>query len=348
MAAPSFDTTPENQAGILHFFRQQLRYKPRAVTGVSLEGKTGIVTGASSGIGLETSRQLLDLGISKLILAVRNLEKGNAAAEDLAKGRNPPLKEGTIEVWKLDLDFYDSITAFAEKAKSLTRLDMVLMNAGLCPAKRVVNEQTKHDEIIQVNYLSTALLTLLLLPVIKATRLNQPGPTRVTFTSSEVAAWSKFKYDNGMNIIKTLDSSEKGSDTLSQMFNSKLLGQFFIAELAKRVPSSLAIINGASPGSIHDSQFNREIDQTFSGAMVKRVMKHIANTSANGARMMTDAIVKHGEETHGQFLSFQKLVPMAPIIYTDTGKKCSEQLWKETMEELAFVQPERLIESVSA
>ncbi|KAF5027021.1 hypothetical protein F66182_896 [Fusarium sp. NRRL 66182] len=348
MATPSFETTPEKQAGFLNYFRQQLGYKPEAVTDVSLEGKTAIVTGSNCGVGLETSRQLLDLGLSRLILAVRNEDKGNAAAADLAKGRNPPLKEGTIEVWKLDLDFYDSVVAFSERAKSLTRLDIAVLNAGLCPAKREFNQQTKHDEIIQVNYLSTALLALLLLPIIKTTRPNQPGPTRLTFTSSEVAAWSKFKFNSDMPILQALDAPAKDYDTTSHMMTSKLLGQFLITELAKRVPSSLAIINGASPGAIHDSQFNREIDQTFSGAMFKKVMRHVAYTSAVGARMITDASVKHGEETHGQFLSFQKLVPMAPIIYTEDGKRCREQLWKETLEELAFVQPEDQLKAVSA
>ncbi|GKU06455.1 short-chain dehydrogenase reductase family protein [Fusarium langsethiae] len=66
MTAPSFQTTPEGQAGFLHFFRQQLGYKPEAVTNANLAGKTAIVTGSSSGVGLETSRQLLDLGLSKL------------------------------------------------------------------------------------------------------------------------------------------------------------------------------------------------------------------------------------------------------------------------------------------
>jgi hypothetical protein len=71
----------------------------------------------------------------------------------------------------------------------------------------------------------------------------------------------------------------------------------------------VAIINGASPGSVHDSEFNRDLDKTTAGAVIKTVMRRIANTAAVGARMMTDAAVNHGEEVHGQFLSFQKVVP---------------------------------------
>ena len=306
---PSFDVTPEKPAGILRFISAQLTFKPVPVTDVDLTGKTAIVTGSNCGVGLEISRQLLNLGLDKLILAVRNEDKGKAAVIDLAAGRNPPLKDGTIEVWKLDLDSYDSVVSFGSRAKSLTRLDLIFLNAGIVLAKRAFNGETNHDEISQVNYLSTALLALSLLPTIKAARPNQPGPTRITFTLSEGAAWSKFKFDPNGSILKALDAPTKDYDTTAHMMTSKLLGQFFVADIAKRVPSSLAVINSASPGAIHDSQFNREINQTFVGAIFKRFHRHVANTSTVGAHMITDAALKHGEETHGQFLSFQKLVP---------------------------------------
>lgn len=70
------------------------------------------------------------------------------------------------------------------------------------------------------------------------------------------------------------------------------------------------LINGASPGAVHDSEFNRHFDKTFSGAAFKKlVLKHVGNTSELAARAITDAILNHGEETHGKFLSFQKVAP---------------------------------------
>lgn len=42
---------------------------------------------------------------------------------------------------------------------------------------------------------------------------------------------------------------------------------------------------------------------------MKMILRRVGNSSAVGARMITDAAVRHGEETRGQFLSFQKLVP---------------------------------------
>ncbi|KAI0386964.1 hypothetical protein F5Y04DRAFT_288770 [Hypomontagnella monticulosa] len=348
MAHASFDVTPAQQASFPRFMYRQLTFKPEVVSDVDLRGKTALVTGSNCGVGLETSRRLLDLGVSKLILAVRNEEKGKAAAAELSADR-PDLTPGTIEVWKLDLSVYDSVVAFAERvAKSLTRLDIAVLNAGLCPAKRVVNPATGHDEIIQVNYLSTALLAILLLPVAKAVWRNQPQPTRITLTLSETGVWARFPVGKEVPILGALDAPGKAADnTIDRMFVSKLLGQYFVSKLAGQVPASVAIINSASPGAIHDSQFNRDIDKTPAGPIIRAILRRVGNSSAVGARMITDAAVRHGEETHGHFLSFQKLVPLAPIIYTDEGKRISEQLWKETMDELSFAKVDEVVRNVS-
>lgn len=151
MAAPQFRVSPQKQASFPRYMYHQITTKPQAVEDVDLHGRTALVTGSNCGVGLETSRQLLDLGVSKLILAVRDEEKGRAAAADLLADRKdtPP---DTIEVWKLDFSAHDSVVSFAERAaKTLTRLDMAILNEGFGPKKRVVNESTDHDEIIQVN-----------------------------------------------------------------------------------------------------------------------------------------------------------------------------------------------------
>ncbi|RYP48692.1 hypothetical protein DL768_005472 [Monosporascus sp. mg162] len=341
---PQFDVAPEKEGSVFNFFYRQLTFTPKVVSGVSLAGKTALVTGANTGVGLEVSRQLLDLGVSKLILAVRNESKGQDAATNLSQGRN--LKDGAIEVWHLDLDSYDSITAFADRAKTLDRLDIIVLNAGLVLTKNELNKNTGHDETIQVNYLSTALLTVLLLPVAKSKRANQDGPTRITVTSSDVASWTRFKEKSNVPLLPSFDKPGVGNPT-DRMMVSKLLGQFFLSELARRVPPSVAVINCATPGMVHNSEFNREIDRTFGGKIAKVFMRRIGYTSAVGARHVTDAAVNHGEETHGQYLSTQKLKPMAPIIYTEEGKKISERLWSETMAELSFAKVQDIVNELS-
>ncbi|EGO56160.1 hypothetical protein NEUTE1DRAFT_101452 [Neurospora tetrasperma FGSC 2508] len=329
-ASSKFNVTPEQQASLPHFFYQQLTCKPKPVTGANLKGKTAIVTGSNTGIGLETSRQLLDLGVSKLILAVRNETKGEAAAANLTKGLRDANKQvtsrtSTIEVWNLDLSAYNSILAFCARAeKELSTLDIAVLNAGIGPAARCFNPHTGHDEVIQVNYLSTALLAILLLPVIQSKRQYQFGPSRMIIVNSEVSGWTNFTEVMGktnnkpgtppVSILAALDADDKDGepvDMVDRMFVSKLLGQFFLFEIAKVVDPSLAIINATSPSWVLETEFNRDRDGssvlfTIGKFVLSRV---VANTAAVGARMVTDAAVNHGEETHGEMLSFQQLVP---------------------------------------
>lgn len=308
MAEPKFNITPEKQASTSHFLRQQLFIKPKEVVGVSLVDQTCIVTGSNTGVGFEIARQILNLGPKRLILAVRNEEKGRAAAATLQKNYKGDV---TIEVWLLDLSVYDSVVVFAERAKTLDRIDLIFLNAGLSHTERVWNEHTKHDEVVQVNYISTALLAILLLPAIKAARPKQPRPTRMTFTSSEVAGWAKineWRDPTAEGILAAMDRPGK-IDPFNRMTVTKLMGQFFTAELARHVKPSLVIINGASPASIHDSEFTRDYAKIPGFAIAKFFIKFVAYSSAVGARLVVDAAVKHGEETHGQFLSFGKLVP---------------------------------------
>ncbi|KAI1810577.1 NAD(P)-binding protein [Poronia punctata] len=248
-------------------------------------GKTAVVTGANSGIGLECSRQLLDLGLSKLIILAH--------------------PSAIIGVWKLDLSSNDSILAFVERTKALDRLDFVVHNAGVVLVKQLHNKSTHHDEVIQVNYLSTALLTLLWLPVLKTK--NPSGAGRLVIVSSDVA---KEGYDHDRH------------------FTSKLLGQLFIAELVKRVPASYGV---ADPGLCYGAGLNRESDGIIAGYIFAIVKRLVGYSCAAGARQLTDAAVKHGEEYPGQYVEEGKVLPMAPLVYTSEGEKIAERLWDETM-----------------
>jgi NAD(P)-dependent dehydrogenase (short-subunit alcohol dehydrogenase family) len=140
MASPNFTITPEKEGSMSHYFYRQLTYTPPEVRGVSLDGQTAIVTGANRGIGFEVSRQLLDLGLSRLILAVRNEELGNVAANKLREGRKLPAD--AIQVWSVDMNSYDSVVAFSKRAESLERMDIVILNAGII-ASKVTHEMPK-------------------------------------------------------------------------------------------------------------------------------------------------------------------------------------------------------------
>ena len=99
-----------------------------------LTGQTIVVTGATGGLGYESSLQLLRLKASKLILGVRNTDRGNDARQSLladseVKRVNP---EAKIKVSQLDLGDDQSVAAFANRTlREEERLDVLLLNAGI-------------------------------------------------------------------------------------------------------------------------------------------------------------------------------------------------------------------------
>ncbi|KAF2970975.1 hypothetical protein GQX73_g2537 [Xylaria multiplex] len=312
-----------------------------------LVGKTAIVTGSNSGIGLECARQLFGRGLSKLILAVRDESKGAIASEELASSRN--LEPNTIEVWHLDYSSYDSITSFANRARGLEALDIVVLNAGVYRIPRVILS-TGHEEDIQINYLSTAFLTILLLPILEAKRRSEAKPGRLTVVSSSVAAWSRFKLpQDGRPLLTSLDEpmGTEAFDHHQQYCTSKFLGQLFLAELTRRVPSSVAIVNYVNPGLCYGSHLARDGEGTLLGFIVGIIFRIFGRSCVSGAQAIVDGAVMHGEEAHGQYLEDGKLTEFAPAVYTAEGKQMAQRLWKETMSELSFAGVEDVIEALT-
>lgn len=332
-----FDTSPEERASLLAFFKRQFlrETKPLSRDEVDLTGQIGIVTGGNAGLGLECCRQFLDLGLTKLIIAVRNEAKGNAARESLLAGRSS--QEQVVEVWNLDMASYESVTAFAERAATLDRLDFAILNAGISKMGFDLVESTGHEETFQVNYLSTVLLTLLLLPVVS--KLNTTNnPSRIVLVNSDTAAWAAFNERSSSPLLPAFDDP-KFFGVPRRYACTKLLVQLFLAELAKRVPSSHAIINAANPGWCYGTGMvpnPRWYDlRSYVGPFFVRVM---GRAPAVGARALVDAAVRQGEESHGQYVEDGAVQPMAPLVYSEEGRKIAGVLWEETMEELPIDQ----------
>ncbi|KAI1129662.1 NAD(P)-binding protein [Nemania abortiva] len=347
MAPPpgrTFDITPEKEARQTSFIYRQFFVTPPVVSAseVNLHGKTAIVTGANVGLGLECCRQLLRLGLTKLILAVRDESKGAAAKDKLATAKRDP--GATIEVWSLDLSRYESVTAFVARAKELDRLDILVLNAGTFTVKYQVNPETQHDQVIQVNYISTALLTVLMLPVVQAKNTPE-NPGRIVLVNSETAAWAKWKERSSTPLLKGFDDP-KTFQFVERYYCSKLLAQMFLVELAKRVPPTVAVITSCNPGLCYGSSLHRDTEGTIPGFIFGTFKRIIGRTTEVGARTLTDAAVKHGNEIHGQYLGDCKLKPMAPLIYQPKGIKLAETLWQETMAELSFANVEGVIEGL--
>ncbi|KAI1149270.1 NAD(P)-binding protein [Nemania diffusa] len=324
------------------FFRNQFRTKPvYPPKGTNLSEKVAIITGANTGIGLEAAVQLLALGLGTLILAVRSKAKGDAAAGPLRR----QYPKSRIEVWILDMASYDSIQEFARLVESkLTRLDIVILNAGLSRLKYGTVPSTGHEETVQVNYISTVLLAVLLLPSLKAKAVGRPG--HLSIVSAALTLVAKFPNRTAMPILPSFDN-EKSFDPNESYCSSKLLMHFFYWKLVEYVSSNDVIVNLADPGFVKGTALSRDA----SGGVKVGFAIFAALTGRNkqhGASTLVDAVVNKGKESHGGFLMSWQVHPYPELLYTSEGQKLIEQVWEETLAELEFANIRGIIESMKA
>ena len=102
----------------------------------SLDGKTALVTGANSGLGLATAKALASKG-AHVFLAARNTNKGNAAVAEVLQLQ----PSASVELLKLDLASQASIKeAVSQVTGKVTKLDFLINNAGLMAMPEVKTE----------------------------------------------------------------------------------------------------------------------------------------------------------------------------------------------------------------
>lgn len=195
----------------------------------TFDGQRILITGASGGLGLATAIHFVNLGASNVIITARTLAKGEAAKAHIEEQTNTQGK-GTVTVMDLEMDTLASTKAFAEKLMAEVKtVDYVLLNAGLLTASFKLSEE-EYEESIQVNVLSTALLSLLLLPWLK---VAGKGKAHLGIVTSG--------RHRGVNVDKAFPPqdvlsffSKEENFPGGQMYPvSKLLEQYVVNELAK-------------------------------------------------------------------------------------------------------------------
>ncbi|EXJ83369.1 hypothetical protein A1O1_06990 [Capronia coronata CBS 617.96] len=311
------------------FLYSQLFVRPKYPT-TSFAGKTVIVTGSNTGLGKEAARHFARLGASKVILAVRNTKAGEAAKQDIESTTH--CASDVVEIWALDLSSFESVKAFAERAtKNLSRIDVLLENAGIAVAKYDVAEG--HERTITVNVISTFLLALLLLPKLEATAQKFNTQPHLTIVSSEVHGHCKFPEWKADNTFATLSSKETAN--MDERYPvSKLLEVLVCRALAPKLDGTGVILNYLNPGLCH-SELSRE------GPLMLEVLKFfLARTAEVGSRILVAAAVA-GPESHGKYISNGIVLEedLSPFVKSEDGKAASEKIWKELTAILEEIQP---------
>jgi retinol dehydrogenase-12 len=171
----------------------------------SFAGQTIMVTGANTGLGLEAARHFVRLGAAKVILAIRSLERGQVAAESIAKSTG---REGVVELWELDLASYTSVKGLAVRVEvELERLDVVVANAAIFTTEFRLAED--NEETVTVNFVSTLLLGLLLFPKLRETSVKFDKEVVLTFVGSFVHWLTTFPERKAENILVELADENK-------------------------------------------------------------------------------------------------------------------------------------------
>lgn len=155
----------------------------------SFTGKTVIVTGANTGLGLEAARHFYRLNAAKVILAVRTISKGETAKEDILSSVTTRNDANAIEVRPLHQVNTSSTLAFSERAqKELPRVDAAVLNAVINTKDFRLVEG--YEQVTQVNFLNTFLLVLMFLPKLldTKTRFADSSP-HLTIVSSEAHSY---------------------------------------------------------------------------------------------------------------------------------------------------------------
>ncbi|KAF2441896.1 short-chain dehydrogenase [Karstenula rhodostoma CBS 690.94] len=293
----------------------------------SLKGQTVVLTGGSSGFGLATAHILPTLGVTRLILGVRSTERGEAAAKPM-RIANPTCK---IEVWELDMLSYESVQAFAHRCAELPRLDLVILNAGVTKLVFARSPSTGHEETIQVNYLSTALLAILLVPILK-TKSPANSPGRLTIVGSSQGYSSKFKERSANSLLEEFDKEWSGIPAGSERYStSKTLVQMLVYKLSQLIPASDVTINNFCPGFSAHTSLGREVPKGAARILMGMMQAALGRTAEQGAWTYIDAAAIKGEESHGSFVFGWEMFPFHPLMYTKEGEEVMERLWSETV-----------------
>ncbi|KAI0517721.1 hypothetical protein F5B22DRAFT_96303 [Xylaria bambusicola] len=192
-----------------------------------------------------------------------------------------------IEVWKLDMSEYDSIMAFTKRADALARLDIVILNAGVRKGTEVFNASTGYEESIQVNFLSSFLLLVQLLPIIKAKRQNSE-PGRITLVSSDSARMALLEERNESPILPAFKRNRAVFNSGEQYYVQQVEG----ARATCDEPSSVANINMATPGFCRGTGIMRELYSPLVAFVADNVTRLFGRSATVGARVIVNGCLK--------------------------------------------------------
>jgi NAD(P)-dependent dehydrogenase (short-subunit alcohol dehydrogenase family) len=271
-----------------------------------IKGKVCVITGATSGIGLETADALAALG-AKLVLIGRERARGDAALARL-RSRTPDLE---AQIHYADLSRLAEIRQLAEALRALPRIDVLINNAGAMFIRREVTADGL-ERTFATNHMAYFYLTELL-----RERLVASAPARIVNVASDVhrRAWLDF------NDLQ----SEKRYSGVRAYGRSKLCNILFTRELARRLAGTGVMANCLHPGFVA-SRFGDNNGGWF-GLAIGAAKGLFALSPQQGAR--TSVYLATSPEVTASGGYFDKSAPATPS-RAARDDEAARRLWQES------------------
>jgi NAD(P)-dependent dehydrogenase (short-subunit alcohol dehydrogenase family) len=267
-----------------------------------LTGKTVVVTGATGGLGLATSRRLGSMG-ARVIMVGRSEDKLNAAKASV---------DGTPSMEVADLSLMTEVRALGKRIlESEPRIDVLVNNVGvLLPQREATGEGL--EKTLATNLAGHFLLTNLLIP-----RLLESAPARVISVSSGGMYSEKIRPDD----LQFANREYSGTATYA---HSKR-GQVIVTEMwAERFPDRQIVFHSMHPGWAATAGVARSLP-TFN-----TLMKPFLRTPEQGAdTIVWLAAATEPAATTGQFWFDRAIAPTHLVDSTREAAADRARLWDE-------------------
>ncbi|KAK3765414.1 hypothetical protein RRG08_000337 [Elysia crispata] len=251
----------------------------------TIAGKTVVVTGANTGIGKETVRDLAMRG-GRIIMACRNTEKGEQAKKEIVE----ETRSEQIVVKELDLGSLESVQKFAKEFNETeSRLDILINNAGVMACPKALTKDGLEMQI-GTNHFGHFLLTNLLLDKLKAS-----VPSRIVIVSSLAHTYGKINFED-LN-------SEKSYGEFVAYNQSKLANVLHALELSTRLKGTGVTANSLHPGVV-DTELARHANQGFLKLFFSGIGKPFFITPLQGAQTtLRVALDRHLDNVSGKYFA---------------------------------------------
>jgi retinol dehydrogenase 14 len=273
-----------------------------------MRGKTVLVTGATSGLGLATAEALAAMG-TRIILGARSPERGEAARARLVGAA------GNAEVHVVLGDLSSRAETFSmvdQVLRRFDRLDVLINNAGIDVGRRQITADGV-ELTFAVNYVAPFLISNGLLELLRTS-----GRARILNVASGGYKGGKLEFDD-------LQSERRFSGQRAYN-NSKLALVMFTYELARRLSGTGVTVNAVDPGFVRGTNIGGTLPLGYQ--IIGMIMRPFMSPVRKGADTMVWAASDPSlEQTTGQYFKRRRAIATQSLTHDEN---LARRLWNTT------------------